>query len=87
MNPLNNNKIPMSGNPAEAMLQFLNNGGDPRKLASQIMQQNPQVQEIMTQLHNVSGGQHPKDIAMQLAKQRGINPSQLMQIAHKMGLK
>lgn len=89
MNPLNNTTIhPMNNNnPAQAMMQFLNRGGDPRQLANDILQKNPQIKQVMEQMHNVTGGQHPKEIAMQLAKQRGIDPSQIMQIAKKMGLK
>lgn len=69
------------------MLQFLNSGGNPQQLANQIMQQNPQARQTMEQLRQMSNGQNPKDIAMQLAQQRGIDPSQLMQIAKRMGLK
>ena len=82
MNPLNNNN-----NPINTMLQFLNSGGNPRSLAQQMLQQNPQIKQTMEQLYNTSNGQNPKDIAMQLAKQRGIDPTQIMQIANKMGLK
>lgn len=81
MNPLNNN------NPINAMLQFLGSGGNPQQLANQIMQQNPQAKQALEQLQQMTNGQHPKDVAMQLAKQRGIDPAQLMQIAKKMGLK
>ena len=69
------------------MLQFLNSGGDVQQLANQIMTQNPQARQAMEQLRQMSNGQNPKDIAMQLAQQRGIDPSQLMQIAKRMGLK
>lgn len=69
------------------MLQFLNSGGNPQQLANQIMQQNPQARQTMEQLRQMSNGQNPKDIALQLAQQRGIDPSQLMQIAKRMGLK
>lgn len=74
-------------NPAMAMLQFLNNGGNPQQLANQIIQQNPQAKQTMEQLRQMANGQNPKDVAMQMAQQRGIDPAQLMQIAHKMGLK
>ena len=77
----------MSNNPVNSMLQFLNNGGDVQQLANQIMTQNPQARQAMEQLRQMSNGQNPKDIAMQLAQQRGIDPSQLMQIAKRMGLK
>lgn len=74
-------------NPASAMLQFLNNGGNPQQLAEQILQQNPQAQQVLQQMRQQANGQSPKDIALQLARQRGIDPSQIMQVASKMGLK
>ena len=80
MNPLNNS-------PTNLMLQFLNNGGNPRQFAEQLVQQNPQAKQFMEQFRNLPQGQNPKDIAMQLAQQRGIDINQLMQIAHRMGLK
>ena len=81
MNPLNHN------NPINMFMQFLNNGGNPQQLAAQALQQNPQLKQVMEQLQNKSNGQSPRDIAMQLIKERGIDPSQIMQIANKMGLK
>ena len=41
--------------------------------------------QAMEQLRSTN--QSPKEIAMQMAKQRGINPEQMMQIARKMGIK
>lgn len=86
----NNFTAPFRGqghNPASVMLQFLNNGGNPQQLAEQILQQNPQAQQVLQQMRQQANGQSPKDIALQLARQRGIDPSQIMQVANKMGLK
>lgn len=74
-------------NPLGFFMQFLNNGGNPQQLAEQALQQNPQLKQTMEYLYNNSRGQSPKDLAMQLARQKGIDPSQLMQIANKMGLR
>lgn len=80
MNPLNHNS------PAIQMLQMLNNAGGPQQFAQRVMQQNPQMQQIMDKLYNGPNGQNPKEIAMQLARERGIDPSQIMHMANKMGL-
>lgn len=81
MNPLNNN------NPFNRFMQFLNSGGNPQQFANQILQQNPHIRQTMEQLYSTSAGQNPRDIAMQLIKEKGIDPNQIMQIANKMGLK
>ncbi|MGN0961019.1 MAG: hypothetical protein ACI4PF_02325 [Christensenellales bacterium] len=74
-------------NPINNMLQFLNSGGNPQQFIQSKLQQNPQLNTIMSQLQNMSQGKSGKEFAMQLAKQNGIDPTQLMQIANKMGLK
>ena len=81
MNPLNRN------NPINMFMQFLNSGGNPQQLAMQALQQNPQLKQTMEQLQSNAKGQSPRDIAMQLIKEKGIDPTQIMQIANKMGLK
>lgn len=85
MNPLKNQ--PYQNNPINSMLQFMNSGGNPQQLAQQILQQNPGVQQAFTRLQQVAAGKNPKDIAMQLAQERGLDPAQLMQVAKRMGLK
>ena len=86
-NPLGRGSVPQYNNPANAMLQFMNNGGNINDLANQVMSKNPQASQFLRQMKDASKGMNPKDFAMQLAKQRGIDPSLLMQVAGKMGLK
>lgn len=82
-NPLAGNNMP-NGSPnnrINMLMQMLSNGVTPQ----QIVQQNPQFSQIMTQMKNTFGNKSPRDIAMQLAKQQGIDPKQLDELAHKMG--
>lgn len=85
-NPLfSNNKT--SAGPLDGLMQFLNGGGDPQKLVEQILQQNPQARQFMQQIKNTANGRSPKEMALQLAKQKGIDPDQLTQMVDKVGRK
>lgn len=86
-NPLGRGPVPQFNNPANAMLQFMNGGGNVNDLATQLMNKNPQASQFLQQMKDASKGMNPKDFAMQLARQRGIDPSLLMQVAGKMGIK
>ena len=76
-NPLNNKN---QNNPINAMLNFLNNGGSKEQIFNQFLKNNPQL----NMLQNM---QNPKEMVMQLAKQRGIDVKQLEELAHKLGAK
>lgn len=81
------NPMPQGNNPINMIMQMLNNGGNPQQIMQQIMQNNPQASQMMAQMKNMAGGKSPKDFAMQLAKQNGVDPNQLMEVAKRMGLK
>lgn len=88
-NPLLGGGMPQCGNnnPINMIMQMLNNGGNPQQIMQQIMQKNPQAGQMLTQMKNMAGGKSPKEFAMQLAKQNGVDPNQLMEVAKRMGLK
>lgn len=72
------------GNPLNSLMSFINGGGNPQQLIQQI-QQNPNANAMIQQLQSM--GKSPKEMVMQLAKQRGIDPSQIEQLVQKMGRK
>ena len=57
----------------QSIFAMKNQGRNPQAILQMLMQQNPQVSQLMTQFKNMSNGQNPKDFIMQLAKQRGVN--------------
>ena len=85
-NPLFSNNKTTAG-PLDDLMRFLNGGVDPQKLVEQILQQNPQARQFMQQMKNTANGRSPKEMALQLAKQRGMDPDQLVQMVNKMGRK
>ena len=82
-NPLNNNNQnnqPIQNNPINEMLNFLNNGGNSQQIINQMLSKNPQLKMLQTI-------QNPREMVMQLAKQRGIDIKQVEELAHKLGAK
>ena len=52
---------------------------NPKQAFMGMIQQNPQVQQKMQQMQNISGGRSMEQTVRQLAKQQGISEEQLMQ--------
>ena len=75
-NPLNNK----NHNPINDMLNFLNNGGNKEQIFNQILANNPH-------LKTMQAIQNPKEMVMQIAKQRGIDIKQVEELARKLGAK
>lgn len=83
MNPLGNgNKTQNIDNPLNGLMNFINGGGSPQQIMH-MMQQNPNFNAMMQQIQ--STGKSPKELVMQVAKERGIDPSQIQQFVNKMG--
>ena len=81
-NPLNNSQTnqPTQNNPINEMLNFLNNGGNSQQIFNQMFANNPQLKMLQTI-------QNPKEMVMQLAKQKGIDINQIEELARKLGAK
>lgn len=61
------------------MIQQFQQTQDPKQAFMGMIQQNPQMQQKMQQMQNMSGGRSMEDTVRQLAKQQGISEEQLMQ--------
>lgn len=79
-NPLNNNNQQTPSNPINDMLNFLNNGGNSQQIFNQMLSNNPQIKMLQTI-------QNPREMVMQLAKQKGIDINQIEELARKLGAK
>ena len=67
-------------------MALVNGGGNPAVLARQMLTNNPKAKEVMAQFQNMANGRSPKELAMQLAKQNGVDVDQMMQFASRLGL-
>ena len=81
-NPLNNSQTnqPTQNNPINEMLNFLNNGGNSQQIFNQMLSNNPQLKMLQTI-------KNPREMVMQIAKQRGIDMKQVEELARKLGAK
>jgi hypothetical protein len=71
----------MTSNQLNAVLQNIaiakKQGKNPQMIMNMMLQQNPQMQQTLTQLKNMVGNRNPKDFFMQLAKQNGVEETTL----------
>ena len=55
-------------------------GRNPQQIMQMLMQQNPQVNQMLAQMKNMANGRSPRDFIMQLAKQNGADDISLQMI-------
>ena len=60
------------------MFQMLRGAQNPQQMFQNMLQQNPQMNSALTQIQNSTQGANPKDVAMQLARQRGMSEQEVM---------
>ena len=60
------------------LFQMLRGAQNPQQMFQQMIQQNPQMMSALSQIQNSTQGSNPKDVAMQLAKQRGMSEQDVM---------
>lgn len=48
-------------------------GKSPQQVMQMLMQQNPQLQNTLTQMKNMAGDRSPKEFIMQMARQNGVD--------------
>ena len=60
------------------MFQMLRGAQNPQQMFQNMLQQNPQMSSALSQIQNSTQGANPRDVAMQLAKQRGMSEQEVM---------
>lgn len=63
------------------IIALYDSGGDPNKIMQQMLGKHPQINQMQTQLQNMSQGKTPSDFILQLAKQNGVSESNLQGLA------
>lgn len=89
MNPLKNqlSQNQMLNSPFDPVVQFVNSGGNPKQLVNQMINNNPQAKQAINAIEQKYKGKTPKQIAMQMAREKGIDLNQVNQIARMFGQK
>lgn len=74
-------------NQINQMLQFMTGGGSPEQFLKMFAQQNPQFSQALNFMQNqaTSNKMSIEQVAMNIAKQNGIDPKYLQDMAKKMG--
>ena len=62
------------------IIAMKNSGKNPQMILQMLMQQNPQVGQLMTQFRNMSNGQNPRDFITQMARQQGLSEQNISAI-------
>lgn len=52
-------------------------GKSPQAVMQMLIQQNPQLQQTLTQMKNMAGNRSPKEFVMQMARQNGVEEATL----------
>lgn len=65
----------------ERIIALYNSGGNPQQVMQQMMQKNPQVGQVQSQLQNMAQGRTPAEFILQLAKQNGASEQNLQGLA------
>lgn len=71
----------------QSIMQMKNAGRNPQQVMQMLIQQNPQTQQMLTQLQNMAKGKNPREFFTQLAKQNGVNDQNLQMIMQMFGNK
>lgn len=67
------------------IIQLKNSGRTPQAILQMMMQSNPQMQQYMAILKNMSNGKSPQEFITQLAKQNGVNEQNMQAISQMFG--
>ena len=73
----------MNGNINSNIQQIMNlkrQGKSPQAVMQMLMQQNPQVGQLITQFRNMSNGKNPRDFITQMARQNGLSEQNISAI-------
>lgn len=60
------------------MFQMLRGSNNPQQMFQNMIMQNPQMSSALSQIQNSTQGSNPRDVAMQLARQRGMSEQEVM---------
>lgn len=64
----------------QSIIQMKNSGKNPQAVLQMLMQQNPQVGQLITQFRNMSNGKNPRDFITQMARQNGLSEQNISAI-------
>ena len=82
MNNYANNNINQT---LQNLFSLRNAGHSPQQIMQMLIQQNPQMQQMLVTLQNMAQGKNPKEFLTQLARQNGVNEQNMGMIMQLFG--
>ena len=82
MNNYANNDINQT---LQGIFAMKNAGRNPQQIMQILIQQNPQMQQMLVTLQNMAQGKNPKEFFTQLARQNGVNEQNMGMIMQLFG--
>ena len=67
------------------VFQMKNAGQNPQAIMQMMIQRNPQVQQQIAMLKNMSQGKSPQEFFSQLARQNGVSEQNITQLMQMLG--
>lgn len=67
------------------LMQLKNMGRNPQAIMQMLMQRNPNYQQAITRVQNMSQGKTPQEFITQLAKQQGVSEQNLQALQQMLG--
>lgn len=71
----------------DMIINMANMKRNPQQIMQMLMQQNPQINQMMTQIQNMAQGRTPQEFITQLAQQNGVGQDKIDQLLQIMGRK
>ena len=69
------------------LFQMFRTHPNPQSMFQQMLQNNPQMSSALSQIQNSTQGSNPRDVAMQLARQRGMSEQEVMNMFNSINRK
>lgn len=63
------------------LANLLKSSSNPQQLISNLVNQNPQMRQVLNMLQ--SSGKSPRDLFYELAKQKGVDPNQIINMLNQ----
>ena len=83
---MNNNMYNQQQNPMmNNLMQLMNMGQNPQQIIQNAIARNPQLQQTFTQMQQ--NNMSPRDMCMQIAQQRGIDLTPMIQFMNQRGMR
>lgn len=69
----------------QQLTMFYDSGRNPQQLMQMVAQQNPNMNEMKTQIQNMAQGRTPTEFILQIAKQNGATDENIRNLARILG--